>query len=114
MVPVRSFVNIRSLGCFIHDYTSRRTPAGVSSRGDLLFREAEPKAGGEDTLSIYMWSSTTHLSLSFSLSLYIAPLFLSASLLRSLSSLSLFLSHSFSLFRRGETEKETEKERVLL
>lgn len=32
----------------IRDYTSRTTPAGVSSRGALLLREAEPKAAWLD------------------------------------------------------------------
>lgn len=32
----------------IRDHTSRTTPAGVSSRGALLFREAEPKAAWMD------------------------------------------------------------------
>lgn len=33
----------------IRDHTSRITPAGVSSRGALLLREAEPKAAWMDT-----------------------------------------------------------------
>jgi len=34
----------------IRDHTSRTTPAGVSSRGALLLREAEPKAAWMDLL----------------------------------------------------------------
>ena len=45
-------MNIRSHGFFIRDHTSRTTPAGVSSRGASLFREAEPKAAWMDNKSI--------------------------------------------------------------
>ena len=42
----------------IRDHTSRTTPAGVSSRGALLLREAEPKAAWMDLIYYVMVQKT--------------------------------------------------------